>query len=308
MSQGETKRIGLIIGREWEWPSAFMTAVNQRQDGVTAELVRIGGTNIGMPCPYDVIVERMSHEIPYYRAYLKYAAMQGCSIINNPFTWSADDKFLGHVLAEKLGLVNPRTIALPNKEVEVDVVPDSFRNLVYPMDWQGIINYVGVPAIFKDARPGGRRVVHRVHNVDELIQKYDESGTRPMILQQIIESDYHIHCFVVGQEKVLPLRYAPSQGRYFPDALHEGEPLSQQLIDASLKITQAYGYDMNMVEFVVKDHQPYVINSTNPAPVMEKSLMTQWQFDWCVNTLADLAIERAKRPLPFAGPLFFQRA
>ncbi|HEX6384392.1 MAG TPA: hypothetical protein VF177_06960 [Anaerolineae bacterium] len=298
MSQDESRRIGLIIGREWDWPSAFMDAVNRREAGVTAELVKLGGTFMDEACAYDVIVDRMSHEIPYYRAFLKYAAIHNTFIINNPFTWSADSKFFAVSMANKLGLNSPRTVVLPNKHIEIEVVPDSFRNLTYPMDWQAIIDYVGVPAIFKDNHAGGRRPAHRVSNVDELIQRYDESGTRTKVLQQVIESDVHIHCFVVGQENVLALRYSPADGRYLPDIITGDSAIGQRLSSDALRLARAYQYDVNMVEFVIKDDTVYVINGTNPAPDMDKELMTPEQFGWCVNEIAELAIRRAQEPLP----------
>ena len=296
MSQDESKRIGLIVGREWDWPSAFMDAVNRRETGVTADLVKLGGTFMDEACTYDVIVDRMSHEIPYYRAFLKYAAINNTYVINNPFTWSADSKFFAVVLANRLGLYSPRTVVLPNKHIEIEVVPDSFRNLTYPMDWQAIIDYVGVPAIFKDIHAGGRSPVHRVSNVDELIQRYDESGTRTKILQQVIESNVHIHCFVVGHEKVMALRYSAANGRYLPDIIAGDDPVGQRLSHDALRLTRTYQYDINMVEFVIKDDRVYVINGTNPAPEMDKELMTPEQFEWCVSEMAELALHRARRP------------
>jgi hypothetical protein len=298
MSQDENKRIGLVVGRESDWPSAFMAAVNERDEGIIAELVQLGGTLMDDIYPYAVIVDRMSHEVPYYRAYLQHAAVLGCYIIDNPFTWSVDNKFFGMALAKKLGLKIPRTAVLPNKNIDGDIAPDSFRNLVYPMNWQGIIDYVGVPAIFKDIRIGGRPAVYRVHSIDELIQRYDESGTRTMLLQQIVESDVHIHCFVIGRESVLLLRYSLADGRYLPGTISTSEGVGLHLAKDALTLTRAYGYDINMVEFVVKDGQVYVINSTNPTPVMDKALMDPEQFAWCVRKIADIAISRVRRPLP----------
>ena len=296
-----TKKIGLIIGQEWEWPEAFMEAVNGRHTNVTAELVQLGGTFMDDPCEYDVIIDRISHEIPYYRAYLKYASIEGTYIINNPFTLSADSKFSSTALVNRLGLNSPRTVVLPNKQVDKDVTPSTFRNLKYPMDWQAIIDYVGVPAIFKDNVASGRRGVHRVHNVDELIQRYDESGTRTKILQQIIDSDQHVHCFVIGQEKVLSLPYSLKNGRYKQTILKPDSELGQQLASDALRITQAYQYDINMVEFVIKDNTAYVINGTYPSPDIDLTLMTEEQFTWLVNEIADLAISRTKRPLRQTG-------
>ena len=51
--------------------------------------------------PYAVIVDRISHDVPFYRSYLKNAVLTGTQVINNPFWWSADDKFFNYALAEK---------------------------------------------------------------------------------------------------------------------------------------------------------------------------------------------------------------
>jgi len=50
-----------------------------------------------------VIIDRISHDIPFFRGYLKNAALSGSIIINNPFWWSADDKFFNFALGTKLG-------------------------------------------------------------------------------------------------------------------------------------------------------------------------------------------------------------
>ena len=292
------KKIGLLIGREWDWPAAFMTAVNEQHQYVQVELVKLGGTSLDTAVPYDLIIDRMSHEIPYYRTFLKYAHATGCYIINNPFCWSADDKFYGTVLTNHLGLRTPKTVALPNKEIEQDTIPDSFRNLSYPLHWQEIIDYVGLPAIFKDARSGGRRQVFRVHSVDELIRFYDSSSTQTMVLQELIDSDQHVHCFVIGQEEALLLQYLHHDGRYAPHILPTDTPQNQALIQASLSLTKAYQYDMNMVEFVIKNNELFVINSTNPAPEINKDLMSPQQFDWLVEKSVALVLERLERPLP----------
>jgi hypothetical protein len=296
MNSKQEKRIGLLIGREWDWPSAFMEAVNKSDKGVTAELIKLGSTSLEEPCDYDLIIDRMSHEIPYYRAYLQHAAVAGVDIISNPFLWQLDNRFLGHVIINKFGFRTPRTVALPNKDVEREVAADTFRNLKYPLEWQEIIDYVGVPAIMKDIRTGGRRIVHRVNSVDELIQRYDESGTRTVIVQEVIESNTHVHCFVVGQAQVLVLNYSLADGRYLPPSA-EKHPLYDQFVQIALALTKSYAYDINMIEFVVRDEQPYVINSNNPSPVMDKVLMMPDQFQWCVDESVALAIKRAKRPL-----------
>lgn len=304
MTEQPRKRIGILVGRELEWPAALITAVAAQESTITADLVQIGGTRTDAGIEFDVIIDRMSHEIPFYRAFLQHQAINGCYIINNPFTWSADNRFVGTVMAQRLGLRTPKTVALPNKEIAGDAPTESFRNLKYPMDWQGIIDYVGVPAIFKDVNSGGRGVAQRVHNVDDLIQQYDESGTRTMILQELIESGIHIHAFVIGQDQVLLLRYTLETDRYLPGFLPQTKAANQSIVHAARQLTAAYGYDINMVEFVQANDLLYVINSTNPAPVIDRTLMTDEQFHQLVTNMAKLAIARTRQHS--AQPTFVQ--
>ena len=89
-------RIGVLRGRENSFPEAFVAKVNSMGKGVQAEFVQLGGTKLNEPVPYRVILDRMSHEVPYYSVYLKMAALQGTYCINNTFWRSADDKFFGY--------------------------------------------------------------------------------------------------------------------------------------------------------------------------------------------------------------------
>lgn len=298
MSDEGKKRIGLIIGREKEWPEAFMSGIHAAHDEISAELVQLGGTSMADPCQYDLIIDRMSHEVPYYRTYVKYAAMRGVFVINDPFVWSVDSRFFGTAVASRLGLSVPHTITLPNKDVATDVVPDSFRNLVYPMEWEKIIEQVGVPAIFKEVQSGGRRLSYRVSSVDELIQRYDESGTRSMMLQTLIDGGQDIHCYVIGQEQVLPLRYDRDENIYESASLGPDDPHFDAIVSAARSLTQAYGYDINLVEFVVKDGEVLVINCTNPVPIIDHSLLPDAHFDWIMAHSISMAAERVHNPPP----------
>src|SRR6476469_2704386 len=147
------KKVGLLVGREWSFPPKFIEAVAARNAGVIAEHAKLGGTLMNEPCPYAVLVDRISHEVPYYRSYLKNAVLQGTHVVNNPFMWTADDKFFGASLVTKLGIASPKTVVLPNKEyIEGIVHNESLRNLAYPIPWQQHIEYLGgFPVILKDA-------------------------------------------------------------------------------------------------------------------------------------------------------------
>lgn len=295
IDRGTQGAVGLIVGREKDWPKAFLSRLEAKGSGVTAEFVKLGGTYLDDACPYPLIIDRMSHEIPYYRTYVKYAALNGSYIVNNPFVWSADNRFFGTTVANRLGLQSPRTIVLPNKETDTETVPDSFRNLLYPMDWVGITEYIGVPAIFKEIKSGGRRLSFRVNNAEDLIQRYDESGSRTMILQELIQGGEHVHCLVIGGKDALIMQYSPEQNRYLPSIELDYETKGH-VIESGIALSKAYGYDINLVEFNHNDGNLFVINSTNPVPIIDRQLLSDEQFDWAVEQTVDLALERLERP------------
>ncbi|GAC1559558.1 MAG: hypothetical protein NVS2B7_34040 [Herpetosiphon sp.] len=293
-----TKKIGILVGREWSWPPAFIEEVNRRDQGVTAEFVKLGGTRMAEPCPYDVIVDRISHEIPYYRAYLKTAALDGTDIINNPFWWSADDKFTGASILTRLGIAHARSVALPSHSyIEGIHHNESLRNLQFPIPWREHIDYVGgFPVILKPAWGGGFKSVYKINTMQELWDAYNQTGTECMMLQQYIEWDKYVRCLCIGQEHIMPIKFnaqAPWPHRYFdePDYLTPDE--NERIIAESRIINRALGYDMNTVEFALKDGIAYAIDFTNPAPDFDINSLTKKYFDWAVNAMADLCIARA---------------
>jgi len=292
------KKIGVIVGREWSFPPAFIEEVNGRNADVVAEYVKLGGTQMNEPCGYNVIIDRISHEIPYYRAYLKNAMLQGAYVINNPFWWSADDKFFGAALITRLGLASPKTIALPSKSYIPGVVAESLRNLDYPMDWNAITAYTGLPAILKDAWGGGWKNVYKVSTIDELLQAYDETGTLCMILQELIEFDHFVRCICVGKDNIMPIKYDPKHRRYEVEHDHLSPDLGERIVHDAKLINNVMGYDMNSIEFAVKDGVPYAIDFMNPAPDMDVNSITPHYFQWAVKAMADFAIEMAHNPQP----------
>ena len=292
-------KIGLVVGREWSFPPAFIEEVHRRNEGVAVEYVKLGGTAMNEPVPYAVIIDRISHEVPYYRTYLKYAALQGAIVVNNPFMWSADDKLFGAGLATKLGIASPKTVALPNKEYVPGIKHDeSLRNLRYPLDWQAIVDYVGLPCILKDAHGGGWRDVYVCRSVDELIQHYNTSGRLTMIVQEFIQWDQFVRCIALGQTEVLPIKYDPKERKYHVEHEHLSPELGRRIVNDSLTLMRALGYDMCSLEWAVRDGVPYAIDFMNPAPDMDLYSLTPHYFQWAVKHMADMAIRLAKGPKP----------
>src|SRR5690242_524234 len=198
-----TLKVGLFVGREWSFPPAFIEEVNRRDQGVVAEYVQIGATEMNAPCPYAVIIDRISHEVPYYRSYLKNAVVQGTIVINNPFWWTADDKYIESTIAHRIGVAHPRTVVLPNNSYIEGIVTESLRNLQFPLPWEELLNYTGTPAFLKPAIGGGWKNVYKVHNLEELYKAYNETGELTMVLQQGINFEQYVRCFCLGRKDVL---------------------------------------------------------------------------------------------------------
>ncbi len=211
-------KIGLVCGREYSFPPAFLARVNQlgKADGVAGEFIKLGGTRMGEPAEYRVIVDRISHEIDYYRGFLKHAVLQGTYVINNPFWWTADDKFFNYAVASKLGIAIPKTVLLPQKGYpsDVDITSESLHNLKYPVDWDGLLDYVGRPAILKPFSGGGWKHIYKVHNREELLEAYDKTSPYCMTLQQFIDFTKYVRCFTFGKMDILPVHYDPKERRY----------------------------------------------------------------------------------------------
>jgi hypothetical protein len=298
---GMAAKIGLIVGREWSFPPAFIEEVNRRNEGVVAEFVRLGAPRMDDPAEYRVIIDRISHEVPFYRTYLKHAVLRGVTVVNNPFMWSADDKFFGATLATSLGLASPKTVVLPNKEYIPGIIhTESLRNLAFPLDWKAVVDYIGMPCILKDAHGGGWKEVYVCHSLEELLHHYDHSGLLTMIAQEFIEWDEFVRCICLGQEEIRPIKYDPKQRKYHPEPDFLPPEVMQRVIDDSRTLVRALGYDMNSMEWAIRGGVPYAIDFMNPAPDMDVYSLTPVHFEWVVSHMADMAIRLAKQPP--AGP------
>ena len=290
-------RVGLMVGREWSFPPALIEEVAKRDAGVVVEYVKIGAPAHDGDVPYDVIIDRISHEVPMYRSYLKHAVLAGATVVNNPFMWTADDKFFGASLVSKLGVASPKTVVLPNKQYVPGIKHDeSLRNLEFPLDWEGIVEHVGMPCILKDAHGGGWRDVYVCRSLEELIHNYDQSGMLTMIVQEFIEWEHFVRCMCLGQEEILPMKYDPRVRKYIVEHDHLSPELGARIVKDARTIVRALGYDMNSIEFAVRDGVPYAIDFMNPAPDMDVNSLTPEYFQWVVTHMADMAISLAKKP------------
>ena len=271
----DMKRVGVLVGREKTFPEAIIKGINEHGKGeVVAEYIKLGGVPYDEPPKYDLVIDRISHEVPFYRATLKRMALEGTIIINNPFWWSADDKFFNYSLGQKLGVAIPKTVLLPQKDYIEGIISESLRNLEFPLDWQGIVDYVGFPAFLKPFDGGGWKNVSKINSLEELWAEYDKSGTLCMTLQEGVDFDQFVRCYCVGQEEVMIMAYDPrkpyfSGEQYIHNPDYLAPKLAERVTNDVRTLCTALGYDINTVEFAIKDGVPYAIDFMNPAPDAE---------------------------------------
>lgn len=291
------KKIGILFGMENTFPPAVVEKINSMKvEGVTAEFVKLGGVNMAAPSGYRVIIDRISQDIDFYRSYLKNAALNGTIVINNPFWWTADDKFFNYALASKMGVAIPPTVLLPHNQHPSGTTDQSMRNLIFPLNWEEIFNYVGWPAFLKPYDGGGWKNVYKLHSPEEFFKAYNESGQLCMTLQRGVEFDEYFRCYVIGQEKVHIMRYdprAPFHERYVKGNPAPSPNMKERIEKDCLTICKALGYDLNTVEFAVEGGVPYAIDFMNPAPDADVNSVGRENFEWVVNAVAELAVKKA---------------
>ncbi len=300
------KKIGILFGQERSFPMAFIERVNSKQvEGITAEPVRIDKVVQGAATEYAVIIDRISQDVPFYRAYLKNAALCGAAVINNPFWWSADEKFFNNCLATKIGVPVPKTVILPSRDHPADTTDQSFSNLAYPLDWEGIFQYVGFPAYMKPFAGGGWKNVYKLNSMDDFFEKHNETGELVMLLQEEIVFEEYYRCYCIGGKHVRIMPYEPRNPhhlRYQAGFSPSAERL-KLMEDIVLRINHYLGYDFNTVELAVRDNVPYAIDFCNPAPDAEIKSVGEDNFAWVVETAANYAIEKALAHQPNADNL-----
>jgi glutathione synthase/RimK-type ligase-like ATP-grasp enzyme len=290
------KKIGILHGKERSFPEAFVARVNSKgTEGIVAEPVRIEKAMQGQPTGYAVIIDRISQDVPFYRTWLKNEAVTGTAVINNPFWWSADDKYFNNCLMTKIGVPVPKTAIIPSRDLPADTSDDSFSNLAYPLDWETIFKYVGFPAYMKPFAGGGWKNVYRLSSADDFFERHSETGQLVMLLQEEIVFDEYYRCYCIGGKYVRIMPYEPRNPhhlRYVADFKPSPERL-KQMEDIVLKINHYLGYDFNTVELALRNGVPYAIDFCNPAPDAELTSVGEENFEWVVETAANYAIEKA---------------
>ena len=300
------KRIGLLFGMEDTFPWALIDRINTLglSRSIQAAPVEISYLKDDGVFSYDLILDRISHEVPFYRTFLKCAAASGVKVVNNPIWWSADDKFFDNLVAKAAGVAVPRTVLLPHKEHPPNTEDKSFRNMRW-VNWDEVFTYLGWPIFMKPAYGGGWKDVYKVHNPAEFLAAYDQTRDLTMMAQEAIEFESYYRCYVLGRKRVRIMQYDPKKPHHLRYVADFPTPvaLEQRMHRDALALCEGLGYDMNTVEFAVRGGIPYAIDFMNAAPDADRHSVGEANFEWMVQNMAEVLIEtvESKRPLELTG-------
>jgi len=301
------KLVGILHGTEGPFPYDLVKTINKKNiEGVQAEMIKIGAVGAGDKCPYDVIIDRISHCLPYFRDYTRNAFLNGTYVINNPFRFFLE-KYFAYGVARKIGVNVPRTVLLPTKDYPEGFEDSDLENLEFPLKWGEIIEKVGgFPAVLKPSEGGGWRDVYVVHNMDELMSAYNESGTKVMTLQEFINFQHYVRVLVYGKKYVMPIKYNPahkedpSQAAYIVDHEHLSPEMGETIVNQAIELCKVLDYDMNSVEFAIEDGIPYAIDFCNQVPDARPDVVTPHYYEWILDKMSAVAIEYALNPPPIS--------
>ncbi len=295
-------RVGFVANRDESFQRDVIGEINRRKGGgVSAEYCSIPEIVVGGSTPYRVIVDRLSPIVGYFRHYLKVAALSDCYVINNPFRDVSERFFCNAIVEAYDDIPLPKALALPSKTWNdpslgrnVHIETSDLGNLVYPLDWEGIVAHIGFPAVLKSATKIGRQPVYKVGNFPELMQIYNRSDHQVMMLQEFIPPEVTLRCFVLGKAHVLCLRYDAAKECYSDDFSTIDATLVERAKENALKINLALDHDMNCTEFAVHGGVPYAIDLVDLFLDISPERLPREAYRWITTKLADVVIGYAR--------------
>ena len=295
----KNRSIAVLHGDEGTFPYDLISYLeNKAPSNISIKEICIGSVYSSDNFEYDVIIDRISHCIPFYREVMRLAFLTGAYVISNPFRTNPE-KFFANSVALRIGVNVPETVILPSKEWADYIKKTDLANLKYPLDWEGIIKTVGFPAVLKPVYGGGWRDVNIVNSLDELFYFYDKSGKKLMMLQEFINYSDYIRAFVVGKKYVRlsifePLHKKDITLKAYPEKeISLNGDIINEMKEKSCLLCDVLDYDVNSVEWAIKDGKAYAIDFCNQVPDARKEVINNINYKWFVSKLGDFAIECA---------------
>jgi hypothetical protein len=285
--------IGLLLGTEEDWPTAFEALVQRLGpvDGVELRTERIVNEPFDLRYRprYELVIDRLAWWYDLPRAWLKKVSlMDDVYLLNNPFTFQAMEKHSAYCAMLRCGIRVPETWLIPHK-----VPPENPRfqptaeRYNAPFDLGEIGSFVGYPLFMKPFDGGQWVGVSRVTDEADLYARYDESGERMMHIQTALEGfDVFVRSLSIGAE-TMPMWFEPGRpmhDRYQVrhDFLSAG--LGDEIVTISRLVNAFFRWEFNSCETIVKDGVAYPIDYANASPDVALTSL-HYYFPWAIKSL-----------------------
>ena len=297
------RKIGLSLGADICWPICFEELVRRLDLSVPAgddelrfevQRVTIEPYDLRQPCPYDVVIDRVTHWYHTSREWIKKSViMDDLYVFNNPWAVQSMEKHSSYAAMMHLGLPVPDTWMVPPKEYER--TPDLDRTLeryAAMFDLEQVGSKLGYPMFIKPFDGGAWVGVNRIDTAQKLMEAYDESGRRIMHLQRAVEGfDLFVRALGVGpQVRMIP--YDPSAAlhdRYRVDFDFLDGDEHDLLSDMVLTINTFFGWDFNSCEALRRDGVFHPIDFANACPDSQVTSL-HFHFPWLVKAKVKWAL------------------
>ena len=298
MSNPQDHLIGLLLGAEEDWPTAFealarrlgvLTAPDGARHTVSTERVSIEPFNLRDTPRQELVIDRLAYWYYHPREWLKKVAlMDDVYLLNSPFTFQSMEKHSAYCALLRLGMRVPNTVLVPYKH-PVDNARWAYTSAKYNQQFNldEIAEEMGYPLFMKPFDGGGWRGVSRVHNRDELHHSYDESGEMLMHLQESIEGyDIFARALTIGPETMV-MKFQPDEPMHHRYAVAHNflsPQVGAEVVTISQTVNAFFRWEFNSCEMLVKDGLVYPIDYANACPDVAVTSL-HYYFPWAMKTL-----------------------
>lgn len=290
------KKIGFLVGEDKDFINDLIQAINKNPNSSAhSEYIEVGAIGTNDLTSYDVIYDRLSDYVPFFASYLKYVSLKKTKIINKNLLFNQDDSIYKFSLLNELQINCPKVVALPSKQHPAGVNSSFMSNLQFPLDWDGIFNYVGFPAIVKSNHFSSNRQSQIVYSINEFFSIYNLTGNEVQILQEFIEYDEYFRVYSIGNKQKI-MGYDPNYpllSRFHNNSEKINPKLEKKIQQMVQKINKKMGVDFNAIEIGIKEGVPYITEIINSDPYTSLSILKSENYNWLLSNMTEFLLSLA---------------
>jgi len=290
--------VGLLLGTEEDWPTAFEALVSRlgpvadatgAQHSFDVERITIEPFDLRDKPRYELVIDRLAYWYYHPREWLKkIALMDDVYLLNSPFTFQSMEKHAAYCAMMRLGLKVPDTVLVPYKN------PPEHAKWAYtatqynrPFDLDAIADRMGYPLFMKPYDGGAWVGVTRIRDSDDLHAAYDASGQRLMHLQKSVEGyDVFARSLSIGAETMV-MKFRPElpmHDRY--EVAHDflGPQAGDEVVTISRLVNAFFRWEFNSCETLVHGSGVHPIDYANACPDVALTSL-HYYFPWAMKAL-----------------------